>query len=377
MPEQLENVTITHVKTYPIAVPIHDFADAHESISTSNSVVVVISTDSGHTGIGESCAWEPTFYGETLETVELIIKNYFTPILIGHNPCHLRPLLSKIDRAVAKCPGAKEGVDLALHDLVGKILSVPVCTLLGGRYRDKIPIASELGIDTKEAMIRNAKTFIKKGINVLKLKGSHDIRGDIDKVQAVRGALGNAIILRLDPNCSWGVNETIEAMKVLDYCNLEFLEQPINPQNIDGLAKIRKNINTPLMADESIWLPGDVVALAHKDAVDIVNIKLAKTGGLFPAKSVEAIAEAYGLSWGIGNEIVPGFTVGAKLHLTASMKHLPYACEFTELSIYKESIIKPKVIVEDGYIRVPDSPGLGFNLDEEALRKYSMKQKIC
>ena len=226
-------------------------------------------------------------------------------------------------------------------------------------------------------MVRNAKISISKGINVLKLKGSHDIRGDIDKVQAVRDALGDSVILRLDPNCSWEVNETIEAMKVLDYCNLEFLEQPINPHNIDGLANIRKNINTPLMADESIWLPGDVIALAHKDAVDIINIKLAKSGGLYSAKSVEAIAEAYGLSWGIGNEIVPGFTVGAKLHLAASMKHLPYACEFTELSIYKESIIKPKVIVEDGYIRVPNSPGLGFNLDEEALRKYSVKRKIC
>ena len=196
----------------------------------------------------------------------------------------------------------------------------------------------------------------------------------MDKVNAVRDVLGDTVILRLDPNCAWTVSETIAAMKELDKCNLEFLEQPIDLFDIDGLAEIRKNIETQLMADESIWLPGDVVALACNNAVDLINIKLAKTGGLFAAKKVEAVAEAYGILWGIGNEIVPGFTIGAKLHLAASMKTLSYACEFTELSLYRESILKPRVKIENGYLPVPETPGLGFELDEDALKQYSVKR---
>ena len=107
MSKQNDNVKITHVKTYPIAVPIHDFADAHESISTSNSVVVIISTDSGHTGIGESCAWEPTFYGETLETVELIIKNYLTPILIDRIHAISVPFFQKLIVPLQNVPAQK------------------------------------------------------------------------------------------------------------------------------------------------------------------------------------------------------------------------------------------------------------------------------
>jgi len=138
------------------------------------------------------------------------------------------------------------------------------------------------------------------------------------------------------------------------------------------MSKIRKSINIPLMADEGIWTPQDVIQLVKYDAADIVNIKISKTGGLLLAKKIEAVAEAVGLPCLVGTEIEPGFSLAAKLHLAASMKNLPFACEFTELSLLQESILKPKIEIEDGYIKVPKGVGLGFEVDEDILMKHAI-----
>ena len=117
-------------------------ADAYTGFSVSNAVLVKIQTDEGHTGYGEACAWEPEFYGETIESVSSTIKKYIEPAIIGEDPGDISRIMAKIDGIVARITCAKEGIDLALHDLLGKILDVPVYVLLGGKYRDMIPVGS-------------------------------------------------------------------------------------------------------------------------------------------------------------------------------------------------------------------------------------------
>jgi L-alanine-DL-glutamate epimerase-like enolase superfamily enzyme len=364
---------ITRIEVVPFGIPIRKFADAYAEFHQSNAVLVKIYSDDGTVGFGEACAWEPEFYGETLESVSAAIEKYAAPRIIGLDPRDIGRALSQVDAALAKVTCAKEGIDLALFDLAGRILKVPVYTLLNGSFRDRIPIACEIGIDQPEVMAKDAEALLKMGVRVIKIKGSDQINEDIKRVKLVREAVGDRASLRLDPNAHWTTHGTIRAMRELEDCDLEFLEQPVHGLDFNGMAKIRQSIGVPLMADESIWTPQDVVELARRKAADIINIKISKTCGLLVAKKIEAVAEAVGLACVVGTEIEPGFSLAAKLHLAASIKHLHFACEFTELSLLQANILKQKIEVEDGCVRVPQGPGFGVELDEEAMLKHRIE----
>lgn len=360
---------ISKVEVIPFGVPIRKFADAYTGFSVSNAVLVKIVTDDGHIGYGEACAWEPEFYGETLESVSTTIEKYIAPVILGEDPGNINKIMSVIDATVAKITCAKEGIDLALHDLLGKILGVPVYILLGGKFRDMIPVASEIGIDTPENMVKNAFQVLKLGIKVIKIKGSRNHSLDVKRIKAVREAVGHDVDLRLDPNAAWDVNSTIKTMKLLEDCNLQLLEQPVPIWDLKGMAHIRNNIGIPLMADESIWTPQDAIKIYEYGAADILNIKIAKSCGLQLGKKIENVAESLGLPCIVGTEIEPGISLIAKLHLAASMKIHPLASEFTELSLLKKNILKHNIEIIDGCVKVPDKPGFGVNLDEDTLNE--------
>lgn len=363
---------ISKIEVIPFSVPIKKFADAYTGFSASNAVLVKIHTDAGIVGIGEACAWEPEFYGETIESVSSTIEKYIAPRLIGENPLNIHKIMAIIDANLAKVTCVKEGVDLALHDLAGRIHNTPVYNLLGGCFRENIPVASEIGIDTPQAMGDNALRILDLGIQVIKIKGSDDMQQDIRRIKAVREAVGDRAELRLDPNAAWTTIGAIKVMKAVEDCHLQLLEQPVPSWDLDGMAHIRSKIGIPLMADESIWTPQDVINIARKGAADIINIKIAKSCGLALAKKIEAVAEACGLICIAGTEIEPGFSLIAKLHLAASMKIHPLASEFTELSLLEENILTHEVKIVDGCVKVPDGPGFGVELNETILEKVRL-----
>ncbi len=361
---------ITKVEVIPYGIPIKKFADAYTGFTVSNAVLVKIFAEDGSVGFGEACAWEPEFYGETLESISSTIEKYIAPKIIGESALNIAKIMSIVDAHIARITCVKEGIDLALHDLAGKILNTPVYNLLGGKFRDMIPVASEIGIDTPEEMAVNAHRVLGLGINVLKIKGSNDMKLDIARIKAVREAVGPDVPLRLDPNAAWTTVGTIKIMKAVEDCELQLLEQPIPSWDLNGMAHIRNNIGIPLMADESIWTPQDVVRIAEYGAADYVNVKIAKTCGLSLAKKVEAVAESTGILCIAGTEIEPGFSKVAKLHLVASMKVHPIASEFTELSLIEDNIFKEDLEIIDGCIKVPDGPGFGVTLDEDKFDKF-------
>jgi L-alanine-DL-glutamate epimerase-like enolase superfamily enzyme len=360
---------ISKIEAIPFACPIRSFEDAYAKMEASKAVLVKIFTDDGFIGYGEASAWQPEFYGETLESVVYAIQKYISPAIIGQNPMDIGPILSVVDASMYKTTCAKEGIDLALFDLLGRVLNTPVHTLINGSFRNKIQVASEIGINRPNIMADDALRLLKMGIKVIKIKGSHAIEEDVKRIKAVREAVGDQAELRLDPNSHWTTFGTIKAMKDVEDCRLQLLEQPVPGWDLKGMSFIRKSIGIPLMADESVWTPQDVVAISEHKAADIINIKISKTGGLMLAKKIEAVAEAEGLICMVGTEIEPGFSLAAKLHLAASIKNLPLACEFTEISLLERSILKPQIMLEDGYIRVPGSAGLGFNLDDHTLEE--------
>ncbi len=364
---------IQKVEVIPFAVPIRGFADAYTGFSTSNAVLVKIYAEDNTIGYGEACAWEPEFYGETVESISSTIEKYIAPKIVGQDLFNLNRILAIVDSNLARATCVKEGIDLALHDLVGKALNVPVYTLLGGCFRDEIPIASEIGIDTHQAMAEKALDVVQLGIKVIKIKGSSDMGQDVKRIKAVREAVGDDIELRLDPNAAWTTIGTIKVMGEVESCNLQLLEQPVPGWDLKGMAHIRSEIGIPLMADESIWTPQDVIKIAEYGAADMINIKIAKSGGLVLAKKIEAVAESLGLPCIVGTEIEPGFSLIAKLHLASSMKVHPLASEFTELTLLKKNILKHEIRIKDGCVKVPSGPGLGVELDESIFESVIIR----
>jgi L-alanine-DL-glutamate epimerase-like enolase superfamily enzyme len=222
-------------------------------------------------------------------------------------------------------------------------------------------------------MADNALRVLKEGINVIKIKGSDDMKLDVERIKTVRAAVGDEVELRLDPNAAWDTIGSIRVMKAVEDCHLQLLEQPIPNWDLKGMAHIRNNIGVPLMADESLWTPQDAVRIYEYGAADLLNLKIAKTCGLYQGKKVEATAEALGLPCIAGTELEPGISSVAKVHLAASMRIHPIASEFTELTQVDGTILKQPLAVVDGCLEIPQGPGFGVEIDEDALEEYRIK----
>jgi o-succinylbenzoate synthase len=346
---------------------MRQFSDAYSDYPTGQFVLVEIDTDQGIVGFGEApCTVTVGFYGETLETVTAAIRNHLGPRLVGEDPLNIRKATLLMDSIHGAAFIAKTGIDTALYDLAGKALGVPTSTLLGGRQRDAIKAASEIAIVSPEEMVREARRLVELGFSVIKIKAGRNVNDEVKGVQAIRDALGSDIELRLDPNAGWSRVDTLRALKISAREEIAYIEQPLPGWDLEGLAWIRKTTGVPVMVDESVWNPHDVIKVAAAEAADIINIKITKAGGLKRSLEIYSTAEAVGLPCIIGTELESCVALGAKLQLAASLEKLPFACEFTELA-FQTIATMPSLKLENGAVKVPTGPGLGMSPDKRLI----------
>jgi L-alanine-DL-glutamate epimerase-like enolase superfamily enzyme len=339
-------------------------------------VFVNIETDEGFVGVGES-ATDIGFFGESLEAVKYGIDNYLAPGLIGMDPFNRELILAKMATSSARqLPAARSGIDIALHDLLGKALKIPVSSLIGGRRQDKVLVAIEVGAPTPEDLAELCAGYVKQGVRAFKLKMHGYPDEDVAKIQAVREAVGDEIIIRSDANQGYTVKEAIELCKKAEKLDLglELLEQPIAEWDLDGMAMIRNSVNTLIEADEAAYSIYDVMRIIKKGAADVILIKIGKAGGLYNAKKIVAIAESAGIQCVIGTEWGLGLKVAAKLQLAVSTL-VRDSVEFSEIFMHDmllepphDSLFAPPL--KDGFISVPKEPGLGVELNEDKVKSY-------
>ena len=177
----------------------------------------------------------------------------------------------------------------------------------------------------------------------------------------------------MDPNAGWSREASIKAAKIMLHCNCRYLEQPLPGWDLEGLSWIRKSTGMPIMVDESVWTPQDVVKVADAEAADIVNIKITKTCGLKKAMEVYNTATAHGLPCIIGTELESCMGLAAKLHIAAFLGNLPFACEFTELAFQKIALRTSIKLNNDGTITVPSGSGLGVEPDLELINRTQLR----
>jgi L-alanine-DL-glutamate epimerase-like enolase superfamily enzyme len=337
-------------------------------------VLVRIETDEGVTGLGEAQA-DIGFFGNTLEEVHAAVADYLGPQLLGRDPFDREVILDLIDYRENSC--ARSGIDLALHDLAGKALGVPVSTLLGGICRDRVEVAIEIAGGAPEEMAKACVALVERGVRAFKPKIGGVVEADLERLVAIREAVGPDIALRADANQGYSQKEAIRLCRLAERENvgLQLLEQPVAAWDLDGMAAVRRAVDTPIEADESCYSPHDAMQIVKREAADVLNVKLGKAGGLHHAKAVAAIASAAGLRCVVGTAFGLGPEVAAKLHLAASTLGIVDAVEFTELSLHSTLLTGPQATalalpLTDGCLPVPTGPGLGVELSEDDVERY-------
>ncbi|HXG50725.1 MAG TPA: enolase C-terminal domain-like protein [candidate division Zixibacteria bacterium] len=381
---------ITAIETIPIRLPTRR-AHRWASLTTPIGVYVIVKlhTDEGLIGLGEAPVLKDwggdhgRYFGETPQTTVHVIGDILAPALKDRDPRRIETVHRAMDAAVKGYPYAKAAVDMAVYDVVGKALNVPAYQLLGGCFRDRVPIAHSLGLMETETAIEEALQVKAEGVKTIKLKGGVDPKRDVDLVRRMREALGPEIKICVDANQGYATPKlAVGVIAAMEEWDLFYMEQPV--EGVDAMAEVARRVKTPIMADESAWTPEDVVEIGNKRAADLISIYTTKPGGLFKAKKVAAIAEALALPCNVNGSVETGVGNAANLHLAASTGVVELGCVLPVSAprekkrdglagrYYEDDIVVEPFPFDAGDILIWHRPGLGVELDEDKLRHYRL-----
>ena len=367
---------ITRIETIPVQVPIRPELVIRGSLGVhakSPFVLLRVHTEEGITGLGEvSCT--PVWSGEDAVTATHLIRDFLEPAILGENPCDIERLTAKMRRAVFGHPFTKSGIEIALWDILGKVAGLPVYRLLGGAVRDTVPVKMSVSGAEPARAAQIAEWAMAQGLKTLKVKVGIEAAGDIERVKAVRAAVGARTHLGVDANGGWSTRVAIETIrKLAASCDIYFAEQPVAALDMQWMVDVRRSVPVPVMADESCNTPHDAMALARAAAADILSIYVGKGGGIGPARKMAAVAEAAGLTCTVGSNLELGVASVAMAHLataTTGVGAEEFPCDILGPLAYEHDLLAEPMLFQDGAMRAPSGPGLGIALDEEMVARY-------
>jgi len=352
---------ITDIQLGMLRVPLKTpFKTALRTVETVEDVVVLIHTDTGHTGYGEAPATAP-ITGDTLGSIIEAIHRFIGPRLIGQEVSNLNRLSGLIQSSMERNTSAKAAVEIAVYDLWAQLHGAPLYQMLGGGD-PVITTDITISVDYIDKMVADSVSAIERGFESLKIKVGKDIGLDIERVKAIHAAVEGRALLRLDANQGWTAKQAVYAMRTLEEAGvaLELLEQPVKANDIDGLKYVTERVNTPVMADESVFAPSQVFDLIQRRAADIINIKLMKTGGIANAIRIADIAQLYGIPCMIGCMIESSISVAAAVHLAVAKSDAITKVDLDGPSLGLFNPVEGGVIFNESEITITDAPGLGI-----------------
>jgi L-Ala-D/L-Glu epimerase len=320
-------------------------------------VIVKLTTEEGISGFGESSPLG-FFTGETAEMVKMVIDTILSRIILGRDPFDIESILEAMDHELPKNMSSKVAIDMALYDLMGKVLGVPAYRLLGGRCREKVFSATAVGIGNPDQMKEEAKNWVEKGFTTLKVKIGIDPRTDLQSIKAIREAVGDEIRIRVDANQGYSPSTAIQVGRSIEQYGIEYIEQPVPAWNIEGLAQVRRALPIPVMADESLYTLHDALRLIRAEAVDLFGIKMIKTGGLTRAKKIAHLAEAAGIECVVISPIETTLGTAAGAHWAMSVTNANRDHELVG-PIFIQNDPFTGVQIEKNVMAISEKPGLG------------------
>lgn len=341
-----------------------------------HGVLVRVRTADGVEGLGE-VFMTPGWYGpDTPLSYVYLIKKVFGPAIIGESVFNISKIIQLMDKLWHLGNNwTKSVLEQALYDAAAKTINRPLVDLLGGKVRDRFPLVGGVGTDSPEEMAKTSRAYVDRGFKTIKLKiGSREnLSLDVDRVRLVREEIGSDILIRVDGNGVYDVHDSIRLIRQIEKYDLDHVEQPIAEWDLEGMARIRKAIDVPLLADESVHTPLDAYRTIKAEAADAIKIKLAKCGGFQKAQEIIAICKAAGVEVILGNGIGTSAAALAELALACANPAVKPAGEFPAPDkLGKDILLHPMKIVEGDAI-LPTRAGLGSALDYDAFKACRWK----
>ena len=361
-------MNIERIEIFKLDIPLTEpFVISLGTMLDAGNLAVRIHTDSGVYGTGEASPL-PTVVGEIQES-EFVLARDFAKVLCGKKPLEIENRLADLDKIVAGNFTLKSAFDMALYDIAAKSANMPLYRFLGGADDRVVFTDMTVGINTPEYMAEKALQFKEKGFAALKIKLGTTFELDVARIKAIRNAIGDSMPIRIDANQGWNAVTAIRILKALEPYNIEHCEEPVPHWNHADLVRVRQNSPIPIMADESVFDHHDAFRLASLGACDYFNIKLAKSGGIFSALKIVAVAEAAGIKSQVGCMQETRFALTALVHLIAARKNIVHFDVDSCLMHSFDPVIGGIEYREGGHWILPQTLGIGADFDQNFLNK--------
>ena len=371
---------IKSINCYPLLINNkYPYYWSHGIINSTEIILIEIEAENGVKGYGESIATpsgegvkafidsaSSVLIGEDIFQNQRIIKKCYHSLFQAHGTCSAPRFGAQI----------LSGLEMALWDLCGKIVERPLHELLGGKYRDKIEYFGFIQGNSADELAIDAKKLSKNGHKVIYGKIGREESTDVQIVKKVREAVGKDIRLRFDPNEAWDLVTAKRMIEKLEDFSIEMIEQPCNHMNISVLKQIKDLNKVSIGVDQSVFNLNDRFQIALINAADLVVLGLHETGGIGGLKKAAAVAESAGLNICIHGLHETGITTCAANHVAATIPNLDDGNQFMNHLIESDIINSPDLTLQNGGLPVLDGPGLGFEINFEAVQEAKEKYKI-
>jgi muconate cycloisomerase len=377
--------SINRIELTPLFVPFKEYVQkamaesegglgmaigAEEVWLGGDFVICKLFNKDGNMGLGESFVWLPET-GVSPNQIIDSIQNSLSKYVLGENPFNIEKINFRMDTNLARNETAKGLLDMACYDLMGQITDLPVCELIGGKNIEEIPLTALIPLGEPILMKGLVRSYFKRGFRTFRLKLGKSIESDIKTVESIRNIYGNKINLRVDYNQSYTPSKAVNAIKAIEPFQIDFAEQPVRADDYIGMAYVQKRINTPLMSHEGFFSLKDFITLVELGAVRVLGLNSDRPGGI--TKAIEAIhyAKMRGLDVVLHNQPL-GIASAMQIHLHAAFSYsIHHPSELFGQEMLEDDLLSVPLKYANGTVKVPEGPGWGIKLDEDALQKYA------
>ena len=349
-----------------LSLPLaHPFKTALRTVERIEDIAVKVVGEDGLVGYGEA---PPTavITGDTTGSILCAIEDYIKPALVGMDLNDLPNLMGRLNSCLVHNTSPKAAVDMALYDLWAKSQGKPLYQLLGNA-RSSFETDLTISVNSVDEMVKDALEATQRGFTTLKIKVGKEGMADIDRITAIRKAVGNDVKLRVDANQGWTAAQSVAIIKTMEArgLNVELVEQPVPADDVAGLKYVTGQVETPILADEAVFSPTDAANLIALRACDLINIKLMKTGGIWNALKICELARQHHMDCMIGCMLESQVAVAAAAHLCGGQSVITMA-DLDGPSLCASPLMPGGPVFDGAMITMSGDPGIGIEAVEGA-----------
>lgn len=366
----MKSSIIQKIEIIPIQIPLNEpFVISKGALTHARNTVVKIYDNNGLYGTGECCPYR-SIHGETQVGTVAFAKELAT-VLIGQDPSEIQKHVSTMDKMIVGNASVKCAFDMALYDLCSKQVGLPLYKYLHGDRLKKIYTDNTVSLLSKEQMATKALKFKEMGFPVLKVKlGEKTSYKDVERMYAIRKAVGDTLPLRIDANQGWNYLEALKALTSMKDLNIEHCEEPIHAGNYTDQARLTDKSPIPIMADETVFNHKDAYKVLSMQAAHLFNIKLGKSGGISNGMKVAAIAQAADIHCQVGSFSESRLGISALVHFDMAWDNIIYHDLDSPLMLSEDPVEGGMVYQQDWEVTVDDTPGHGASFDTVFLKRF-------